>query len=71
MVSSDHRNIFRTTLEMMTLDEIMAALADRKLNAVADATGLSYDTVWRVAAGKTKRVSYETAKTLSDYLQGK
>lgn len=56
---------------MMTLDEIMAALADRKLNAVADATGLSYDTVWRVAAGKTKRVSYETAKVLSDYLQGK
>jgi hypothetical protein len=27
--------------------------------------------VWRVAAGKTKRVSYETAKVLSDYLSAK
>lgn len=56
---------------MMTLDEIIEALADRKPGVVAEATGLSYDTVWRVAAGKTKRVSYETAKVLSDYLSGK
>ena len=53
---------------MMTLDQIRKALEDRKLKAVAEATGLAYDTVWRVSRGDTKRVSYETVKALSDYL---
>lgn len=54
---------------MLTIEEIRRALADRKLTAVADATGLHYQTVWRVANGNG--ASYDTIKALSDYLQGR
>lgn len=54
---------------MMTVDQVREALADRKLRTVADKTGLSYDTVWRVRNGDNcHRVSYEVVKRLSDYL---
>lgn len=53
---------------MMTLEQVRTALADRKLRAVAKATGLAYDTVWRVATGRSKAVSYETVEALSQYL---
>ena len=33
---------------MLKLEQVQAMLADRKPTAVARATGLSYDTVWRV-----------------------
>lgn len=56
---------------MMTLEEIKRNLKDRKLTTVASATGLSYDTVWRVAKGNTIAVSYSTIKALSDYFQGR
>lgn len=56
---------------MLTLAEIQKLLHDRRLTAVSEATKLSYDTVWRVANGKTIAVSYNTIKALSDYLQGK
>lgn len=55
---------------MMTLEQVKCVLRDRKLRAVAEATGLSYDTVWRVASGRADRVSYETVRVLSDYLEG-
>lgn len=54
---------------MLTVNEIQAALAAGNLSETSRATGLSYDTVWRVRHGKTVRVSYDTLKTLSDYLQ--
>ncbi len=54
---------------MLTVDEIQAALSARNLSETARDTGLAYDTVWRVRHGKTARVSYQTLKTLSDYLQ--
>ena len=54
---------------MLTVDEIQAALAAGNLSETSRDTGLSYDTVWRVRHGKTARVSYQTLKTLSDYLQ--
>lgn len=56
---------------MMTLEQVRQGLQDRKLRAVAQATGLAYDTVWRVATGRMERVSYDTVKALSDYLEGK
>ena len=56
---------------MMTLDDIVKALHDRKATVVAQEVGLSYQTVWRVARGETKNVSYDTAKKLSDYLNNK
>jgi hypothetical protein len=56
---------------MMTLEQIQEALKDRKLVAVAEATGLAYNTVWRVTAGKAPSVSYDVVKKLSDYLERK
>lgn len=56
---------------MMTLDQIQAALADRKLTIVAEATGMAYDTVRRVARNKAPSVSYEVVKKLSDYLEAR
>ena len=55
---------------MMTLEQVQLLLADRKPGVVANATGLSYDTVWRVQRGDMKAVSYDVVKRLSDYLQG-
>lgn len=55
---------------MMTLEQVQQLLADRKPVVVANATGLSYDTVWRVQRGDMKAVSYDVVKRLSDYLQG-
>lgn len=56
---------------MMTIDDIVKALHDRKATVVSQEVGLSYQTVWRIARGETKNVSYETAKKLSDYLSYK
>lgn len=55
---------------MMTIEQIKEALKDRKLTVVAEKTGLSYDTVRRVAAGDSD-YHVSTIKKLSDYLQGK
>jgi len=54
---------------MLDLQEIRERLKDRKLTVVAEATGVSRATLYRVAAGDTG-ASYDTAKTLSDYLLG-
>lgn len=56
---------------MMTLDDIISALHDRKATVVSQEVGLSYQTVWRVAKGDVRNVSYETVKKLSDYLSKK
>ena len=55
----------------MTLDDIVEALHDRKATVVSQEVGLSYQTVWRVARGDVRNVSYETVKKLSDYLSKK
>lgn len=56
---------------MMALDDIVKALHDRKATVVSREVGLSYQTVWRIARGEIKSVSYHTAKKLSDYLTDK
>jgi DNA-binding Xre family transcriptional regulator len=56
---------------MMALDDIVRALHDRKATVVSQEVGLSYQTVWRIARGEVKNVSYDTAKKLSDYLSNK
>jgi DNA-binding Xre family transcriptional regulator len=56
---------------MMALDDIVRALHDRKATVVSQEVGLSYQTVWRIARGEVKNVSYDTARKLSDYLSNK
>ncbi len=55
----------------MALDDIVRALHDRKATVVSQEVGLSYQTVWRIARGEVKNVSYDTARKLSDYLSNK
>jgi len=53
---------------MLTLDQIKAALEDRKLSTVAKKSGVSRQTIWRIMSGKSQKISYESVKSLSDYL---
>jgi len=55
---------------MLTLEEIKKRLEDRRLNMVAEATGLHYNTVRNIAAGENTNPTYEVIKALSDYLTG-
>ena len=54
---------------MLDLEQIRERMRDRKVTAVAEATGLHQATVYRVVWGE-QIPSYETVKTLSDYLLG-
>ena len=53
---------------MLTLEEIRKRLEDRRLNMVAEATGLHYNTVRNIAVGENTNPTYEVFKALSDYL---
>lgn len=55
---------------MLTLDKIREALQDRRINVVAEATGLSVATVANIRAGRQENPTYANVKALSDYLQG-
>jgi len=56
---------------MFTIEQIIEALRDRSLKKVAESTGLSYDTVWRVANGKALKPSHDTISKLSNYLKSR
>ena len=56
---------------MMTLEEVREKLVDRRIDMVADATGLHYGTVQEIRSGKNDNPSYKTVKALSDYFEGK
>jgi hypothetical protein len=53
---------------MLTLEDIRKRLADRRINMVADSTGLHYNTVRNIAVGENTNPTYEVLKALSDYL---
>jgi DNA-binding phage protein len=53
----------------MNLTEIQQRLADRKLPVVAEATGLSVYTLYRVVNGKGKP-SKSTLRSIETYLRG-
>lgn len=55
-------------MSLRLLEEIRENLHDRKLTVVADCTGLHYNTVYRIANGKSKDPAYSVIKRLSDYL---
>lgn len=54
---------------MLTLEQIKEKLKDRKIQVVADATGLHYHTIRRAALGIGKSISYAVVKKLSDYFE--
>ena len=53
---------------MLTLKQIQARLADRRIDKVAEATGLHYNTVRNIREGVTGNPSWRVVKALSDYL---
>ena len=55
---------------MLDLDEIKAALRDRRLDMVSEATGLHRNTIAGIRSGKVANPSYEAVKALSDYFGG-
>lgn len=55
--------------EILTIDDVRTALADRKLTKVAEETGLKYHTVMEVANGKRENPTYETYIALVNYLK--
>lgn len=54
---------------MLKLEEIVKRLQDRKLSAVAEATGVSYTSLWQIANGIQKQPKYKVVEKLSDYLE--
>lgn len=55
---------------MMTLEQIRAALQDRRVSMIARATGLHYNTVRDVRDNDEANPTYKVLKALSDYLEG-
>lgn len=55
---------------MLNPDEIRERLKDRKLKAVAEATGLHPNTVYAFVRGETSP-TYETLRVLYEYLNPK
>lgn len=53
---------------MLTLDEIRAGLADRRVEAVAAATGINRNTIAQIRDGKVADPRYSTLVALSAYL---
>ena len=53
---------------MLTLDQIKAALLDRRIAMVAQATGLHVNTVIEVRDSPKANPTYRVLKALSDYL---
>ena len=56
---------------MLTLEEIKAKLADRRLDAVAKATGLHVNSVARIRDGKNLNPKHSTVAVLSAYLEAR
>ena len=52
----------------MTPDEIRAALQDRRIDAVAAATGIHRNTIAQLRSGKNTNPTWETMRKLSEYL---
>lgn len=53
---------------MLDLKEIQRQLQDRRLSSVSRATGLHYNTVYKIKQGNARNPSYQVVKALSDYL---
>ena len=56
---------------MLTLEEIKAKLADRRLDAVAKATGLHPNSIARIRDGKNTDPKHSTLAALSAYLEAR
>jgi len=56
--------------KVMSADEFIDALRDRRLTRVADAIGVSYPTIARLSKGKVDEVSLAIQARVTAYLSG-
>ena len=56
---------------MLTLNETRRLLMDRRLQVVAQATGIHYNTLKKIRDDDQANPTYVVIKLLSDYLEGK
>ena len=56
---------------MLTLDQIRAALRDRRLGKVAEATGLHYNTIREIRDNPNANPTYKVLLALSTYLESR
>ena len=56
---------------MMTLEQIVASLQDRRLDIVAQATGVHPNTLRAIRQGKQTNPTYSVLKAINDYLENK
>jgi DNA-binding Xre family transcriptional regulator len=54
-------------MSVLTIDQLRAKLQDRRLEIVANATGLHYNTLLCIRDSKQTNVKYETLEKLSAY----
>ena len=54
---------------MLTLKEIIDKLQDRSIKVVAEAVGLHYFTVLKIAKGRAEKPAYATIEKLSKYFE--
>jgi len=54
--------------EILSLKKIRDALKGQRLLLVADATGLSFPTVNKLATGEVSNYSYDTVKRISQWI---
>lgn len=55
---------------MLTVEEIKKKLSDRKIRKVAQATGISYQTLYDILSGRNDNPTAKTIQALTDYLRG-
>jgi DNA-binding Xre family transcriptional regulator len=55
---------------MLTIKEIRQKLEDRKLQIVAEKTGVHYNTLKKIKDGKNDNPTLKVIKAISDYLEG-
>ena len=53
---------------MLNIEQIRAALRDRKPAIVAAAVGIAYDRVWRIQTSRATYLRESELRALSDYL---
>ena len=54
---------------MLALEQIRAALKDRRIDMVRDGTGLAYHTILAIMDGRTIDPAHSTVLALSEYLE--
>jgi transcriptional regulator with XRE-family HTH domain len=55
---------------VLTLEQLRAALDDRNVEKVSERTGIHRNTIGAIRSGANSNPSYVTLKVLSDYLTG-